>query len=109
MRLACARAHAPIPNPGGRLGVFARGVNAGGDEVTLIRGGRGLSLRVEGEGARGVPTRPRRNTVGVALARLLSDHPSRTGLRARILKGRGSGGLGSSAASAAAAVVAALE
>ena len=107
MRLVCARAYASIANLGHGFDVFAIAVNVAFDEVTLSLGGRGLSLRVEGEGARGIPTGPRRNTVGVALARLLSDHPSRAGLRVRILKGKGSGGLGSSAASAAAAVVAA--
>src|SRR5262245_57853506 len=107
MRLVCARAYASIANLGHGFDVFAMAVDVAWDEVTVSLGGRGLTLRVEGAGGSGIPTRPRRNTAGVALAKLLSDHPSRAGIRVRIHKGRSSGGLGSGGSGAAAAVVAA--
>src|SRR5207244_8230296 len=76
--------------------------------VELTRRRRGLTLEVEGEGAARIPHAARRNTAGVALARLLADHGIREGAHVRIVKrGPAGGGLGSSAASATAAVVAA--
>src|SRR2546422_5914440 len=108
MKLVRARAYASIANLVYGCDVFAVCVSAGFDEVELSLGGRGITLKVEGEEAGTIPTRPHRNTAGVALARLMRDHGLKQAVRLRIDKRiRSGGGLGSSAASAAAAVVAA--
>lgn len=108
MRLVRARAHASLANLGHGFDVFGLCVDAGFDEVELSRSGRGVTLVVEGDGARRLPTSIERNTAGLALTRLWRDHPQAGPVRIRIRKGvPGGGGLGSSAASAAAAVTAA--
>jgi homoserine kinase len=102
-----ARAYGSIANFGHGFDVFGMAVDVAWDMVELRRRRqRGLTLEVHGPAR--VPTAPGRNTAGVALTKLLSDHGIRAGLRVRIAKhGPVGGGLGSSAASAAAAVTAA--
>ena len=108
MKTVRAKAYSSIANLGYGFDVFAVCVDAASDEVELSLGGRGITLEVEGNGAGAIPTRPDRNTAGVALAKLMSDHGLREPVRVRLRKRfRPVGGLGSSAASAAAAVVAA--
>src|SRR5881296_490358 len=101
-----ARAYGSIANLGHGFDVFGMAVDVAWDEVELQRRRRGLTLQVDGPA--GIPAAARRNTAGVALAKLLADHGVREGVHVRIVKrGPVGGGLGSSAASAAAAVVAA--
>lgn len=108
MKLVRARAYSSIANLGYGFDVFAICVDVALEEVELSRRRHGITLEAEGEGAERVPTRPGRNTAGVALTKLMREHRIHSGLHIRILKRRNAGGgLGSSAASAAAAVVAA--
>lgn len=107
-RKVMTRAYSTIANVGYGFDVFGIAVDAGFDEVDLQKGGRGISLQVEGPLADSVPCDPLKNSAGVALAKLLDDFSIREGVRLTLRKGIRSGsGLGSSAAGPAAAVVAA--
>ncbi|MEM1581315.1 MAG: homoserine kinase [Candidatus Bathyarchaeia archaeon] len=66
-----------------------------------------IEIKVEGEGAEGIPNEPDKNTAGIVAKELLRISKVKCGLKIRVHKGiRPGSGLGSSAASAAATAVA---
>lgn len=104
--LVRSRARTSIANLGYGYDVFGICVDIGADEVIAVPS-PGWKISLEGIGATGIPTDPRKNTAGVAARTLLKNHQVRGAAHIHIHKGiRPGSGLGSSAASAAAAVLA---
>ena len=104
MEAASARAPSSVANIGPGFDVFGLAVGAFHDTVTVFRGGRGVQVRAEPDGA--VPGSAGKNTAGL-VARAAAKRFGLGGMRVLVSKGVPAGfGMGSSAASAAAAAVA---
>jgi homoserine kinase len=110
MRLVRGYAPGTVANLGPGLDVLGLALAGIGDTVTAERG-RAREIRILSSGHPEIPTDPRRNTAGIAAARVRERAGAESiGLTLAVEKGLPlSGGLGGSAASAAAAAVAVNE
>lgn len=105
---AVARAPASVGNLSCGFDVLGLALESPTDQVAAVRApGRGVrGIRV-GQSATRIPSDPARNSAGVAVDALLTQHRSSAGVELELSKGLPlSSGMGGSAASAVAAVVA---